>query len=110
VPAGWLSDRFGARADLSLHRDMVGLHSADEFFPGFHHFAALRGLAVVWRRRAIIPASSGLMTRWAHIELARLCQLDLRGAVAYRRGGGSGLTAFVILDPATGAGLAGFMV
>jgi MFS family permease len=97
VPAGWLSDRFGARALICLYIATWSIFTAlTSFSLGFTTLLLARlgcGLA----EAGYYPASSGLLTRWAHIEgrgfASSLISWGGRvgGAVA------PGLTAFVIL-------------
>ena len=97
VPAGWLSDRFGARALICLYIATWSVFTAlTSFSLGFTTLLLARlgcGLA----EAGYYPASSGLLTRWAHIEgrgfASSLISWGGRvgGAVA------PGLTAFVIL-------------
>ncbi len=97
VPAGWLSDRFGARALICLYIATWSVFTAlTSFSLGFTTLLLARlgcGLA----EAGYYPASSGLLTRWAHVEgrgfASSLISWGGRvgGAVA------PGLTAFVIL-------------
>lgn len=68
VPAGMLSDRFGARMLISLYIAVWSVFTlATGFASGFLTLMLVRfgcGLA----EAGYYPASSGLMTRWAHVE------------------------------------------
>lgn len=68
VPAGMLSDRFGARMLISLYIAVWSVFTlATGFSAGFMTLMLVRfgcGLA----EAGYYPASSGLVTRWAHIE------------------------------------------
>jgi MFS family permease len=68
VPAGWLSDRFGARALITVYIAAWSLFTAATgFATGFWTLFAARllcGLA----EAGYYPASSSLVTRWTHIE------------------------------------------
>lgn len=68
VPAGWLSDRFGARMLISLYIAIWSVFTlATGFCTGFLSLMIMRfgcGLA----EAGYYPASSGLMTRWAHLQ------------------------------------------
>lgn len=68
VPAGWLSDRFGARMLIPLYIAIWSFFTlATGFCTGFLSLMLVRffcGLA----EAGYYPASSGIMTRWAHIE------------------------------------------
>jgi MFS family permease len=98
VPAGWLSDRFGTRVLITVYIAAWSLFTAaTSFSTGFItlFFARLLcGLA----EAGYYPASSGLLTRWAHVEGRGLASSFISwggrvgGAVA------PGLTAYVILQ------------
>lgn len=68
VPAGWLSDRFGTRVLISLYIALWSVFTLGTgFCTGFLSLMLMRfgcGLA----EAGYYPASSGIMTRWAHIE------------------------------------------
>jgi MFS family permease len=68
VPAGWLSDRFGARMLISFYIAAWSIFTmAASFSVGFVTLALARigcGLA----EAGYYPASSSLLTRWAHVE------------------------------------------
>ncbi len=68
VPAGWLSDRFGARMLITIYIAAWSLFTAATgFATGFVTLFIARmfcGLA----EAGYYPASSSLLTRWAHIE------------------------------------------
>ena len=68
VPAGWLSDRFGTRLLITVYIAAWSLFTAaTSFSTGFVMLFAARllcGLA----EAGYYPASSGLLTRWAHID------------------------------------------
>lgn len=67
VPAGWLSDRFGARLLISFYIAAWSIFTmATSFSVGFISLMLARlgcGLA----EAGYYPASSGLLTRWAHV-------------------------------------------
>ena len=68
VPAGWLSDRFGARMLISL---CIGLWSLFTFATSFSHgflTLLLARLGCGLAEAGYYPASSGLLTRWAHAD------------------------------------------
>jgi MFS family permease len=98
VPAGWLSDRFGARVLITLYIAAWSLFTAaTSFATGFATLFIARllcGLA----EAGYYPASSSLLTRWAHIEGRGFASSVISwggrvgGAVA------PGLTAYVILE------------
>jgi MFS family permease len=97
VPAGWLSDRFGARVLITLYIAAWSLFTAaTSFATGFATLFVARllcGLA----EAGYYPASSSLLTRWAHVQGRGLASSIISwggrvgGAVA------PGLTAYVIL-------------
>jgi MFS family permease len=97
VPAGWLSDRFGTRILITIYIATWSVFTAATSFSlGFTTLLIARlccGLA----EAGYYPASSGLLTRWAHIEARGFASSMISwggrvgGAVA------PGLTAFVIL-------------
>jgi len=66
VPAGWLSDRFGARVLMTLYITLWSLFTvATSLSHGFATLAIARigcGLA----EAGAYPASSSILTRWAH--------------------------------------------
>lgn len=68
VPAGWLSDRFGTRMLISFYIAAWSIFTmATSFSVGFVSLMLARlgcGLA----EAGYYPASSGLLTRWAHVE------------------------------------------
>ena len=68
VPAGWLSDRFGARVLITIYIAGWSLFTAATgFATGFVSLFLARllcGLA----EAGYYPASSSLLTRWSHIE------------------------------------------
>jgi MFS family permease len=98
VPAGWLSDRFGSRKLITIYIATWSVFTAmTSFSVGFATLLLARlgcGLA----EAGYYPASSGLLTRWAHVESRGFASSliswggRLGGAVA------PGLTAFVILQ------------
>jgi len=97
VPAGWLSDRFGARALITLYIAAWSLFTAATGFAwGFWtlFFARLFcGLA----EAGYYPASSSLLTRWAHVDSRGLASSFI--SWGGRIGGALApwLTAYVIL-------------
>lgn len=97
VPAGWLSDRFGARMLICIYIATWSIFTAlTSFSVGFVTLILARlgcGLA----EAGYYPASSGLMTRWAHIESRGFASSII--SWGGRVGGALApwLTAFVIL-------------
>lgn len=97
VPAGWLSDRFGARVLITLYIAAWSLFTAaTSLATGFATLFLARlfcGLA----EAGYYPAGSSLLTRWAHVEGRGFASSVISwggrvgGAVA------PGLTAYVIL-------------
>lgn len=98
VPAGWLSDRFGARVLITLYIAAWSLFTAaTSLATGFATLFVARlfcGLA----EAGYYPAGSSLLTRWAHVEGRGFASSVISwggrvgGAVA------PGLTAYVILS------------
>jgi MFS family permease len=68
VPAGWLSDRFGARTLIAVYIAAWSFFTvATSFSWGFTTLMLARlgcGLA----EAGYYPASSGMLTRWAHVD------------------------------------------
>ncbi|MDB6118761.1 MAG: sauU 1 [Verrucomicrobiaceae bacterium] len=68
VPAGWLSDRFGARVLMTIYITLWSLFTiATSLSTGFVTLAVARigcGLA----EAGAYPASSSILTRWSHIQ------------------------------------------
>jgi MFS family permease len=97
VPAGWLSDRFGARMLITIYIAAWSLFTAaTSFSTGFVTLFIARllcGLA----EAGYYPASSSLMTRWAHIGSRGLASSFI--SWGGRIGGALApwLTAFVIM-------------
>lgn len=98
VPAGWLSDRFGARVLITLYIAAWSLFTAaTSLATGFATLFLARlfcGLA----EAGYYPAGSSLLTRWAHVESRGFASSVISwggrvgGAVA------PGLTAYLILS------------
>lgn len=97
VPAGWLSDRFGTRILISLYIATWSVFTALTSFSWGFTTLLLARLGCGLAEAGYYPASSGLLTRWAHIEWRGFASSMISwggrvgGAVA------PGLTAFVIL-------------
>lgn len=97
VPAGWLSDRFGARVLITLYIAAWSLFTAATSFAwGFWTLFFARMLCGL-AEAGYYPASSSLMTRWAHIGSRGLASSII--SWGGRIGGALApwLTAFVIL-------------
>ena len=98
VPAGWLSDRFGARPLIALYIAAWSVFTAATSFSWGFTTLLITRLGCGLAEAGYYPASSGLLTRWAHIEgrgfASSLISWGGRvgGAVA------PGLTAYVILQ------------
>lgn len=68
VPAGWLSDRFGARMLITIYIASWSLFTtATSFSWGFTTLMLAR-LGCGIAEAGYYPASSGMLTRWAHID------------------------------------------
>jgi MFS family permease len=97
VPAGWLSDRFGTRALITIYIATWSVFTAATSFSLGFTTLLLARLGCGLAEAGYYPASSGLLTRWAHIEARGFASSMISwggrvgGAVA------PGLTAFVIL-------------
>ncbi len=97
VPAGWLSDRFGTRALITIYIATWSIFTAATSFSLGFTTLLLARLGCGLAEAGYYPASSGLLTRWAHIESRGFASSAISwggrvgGAVA------PGLTAFVIL-------------
>ena len=98
VPAGWLSDRFGTRILITLYIALWSLFTAATSFSWGFTTLLLARLGCGLAEAGYYPASSGLLTRWAHIEARGFASSLISwggrvgGAVA------PGLTAYVILQ------------
>jgi MFS family permease len=68
VPAGWLSDRFGARALICVYIATWSLFTAATSFSVGFVTLLLARLGCGLAEAGYYPASSGLLTRWAHFE------------------------------------------
>ena len=97
VPAGWLSDRFGARILITIYIAAWSLFTAaTSFATGFWTLFAARllcGLA----EAGYYPASSSLVTRWAHIGSRGLFSAFISWGGRIGGAAAPALTAFVIL-------------
>ncbi|MBI5772997.1 MAG: MFS transporter [Verrucomicrobia bacterium] len=97
VPAGWLSDRFGARALITIYIASWSLFTAATSFSWGFATLLLARLGCGLAEAGYYPASSGLLTRWAHLECRGLASSCI--SWGGRVGGALApwLTAFVIL-------------
>jgi MFS family permease len=68
VPAGMLSDRFGARALITLYIASWSLFTAATSFSLGFWTLLLARLGCGLAEAGYYPASSGLLTRWSHID------------------------------------------
>lgn len=98
VPAGWLSDRFGARMLITIYIAAWSLFTAaTSFATGFTTLFIARllcGLA----EAGYYPASSSLVTRWAHIESRGFFSSIISWGGRIGGAAAPALTAFVILS------------
>lgn len=98
VPAGWLSDRFGTRPLIAIYIAAWSLFTAATSFSWGFSTLLLARLGCGLAEAGYYPASSGMLTRWAHIEARGFASSLISwggrvgGAVA------PGLTAYVILQ------------
>ncbi|MBK8091713.1 MAG: MFS transporter [Verrucomicrobiaceae bacterium] len=97
VPAGWLSDRFGARMLITIYIAAWSFFTAaTSFATGFWTLFIARmfcGLA----EAGYYPASSSLVTRWAHIGARGLFSAIISWGGRIGGAAAPWLTAFVIL-------------
>ncbi len=68
VPAGWLSDRFGTRVLIFIYITLWSLFTAATSFSWGFTSIMLARLGCGLAEAGYYPATSGMMTRWAHIE------------------------------------------
>ncbi len=68
VPAGWLSDRFGARSLIGIYIATWSMFTAATSFSWGFTSLMLARLGCGLAEAGYYPASSGMLTRWAHIE------------------------------------------
>lgn len=68
VPAGWLSDRFGARVLITIYIASWSLFTAATSFSWGFATLMIARLGCGLAEAGYYPASSGLLTRWAHVE------------------------------------------
>ncbi len=98
VPAGWMSDRFGSRVLITTYIALWSVFTVlTSFSVGFVTLMLTRlgcGLA----EAGYYPASSGLMTRWAHIESRGFASSIISWGGRVGGALAPGLTAFVILQ------------
>lgn len=97
VPAGMLSDRFGARVLITLYIASWSLFTAATSFSWGFWTLLIARLGCGLAEAGYYPASSGLVTRWAHVDARGMAS----GAISWggRVGGAVApwLTASVIL-------------
>lgn len=97
VPAGMLSDRFGARVLITLYIASWSLFTAGTSFAWGFWTLLIARLGCGLAEAGYYPASSGLVTRWAHVNARGMAS----GAISWggRVGGAIApwLTASVIL-------------
>lgn len=98
VPAGWLSDRFGARTLITIYIAAWSFFTAaTSFATGFWTLFAARMLCGL-AEAGYYPASSGLLTRWAHLESRGFASSVISWGGRVGGAAAPGLTAFVILQ------------
>ncbi|MFM2179705.1 MAG: hypothetical protein RL015_3803 [Verrucomicrobiota bacterium] len=68
VPAGWLSDRFGARTLIGVYIAAWSLFTAATSFSWGFSTLMLARLGCGLAEAGYYPASSSMLTRWAHID------------------------------------------
>ncbi len=98
VPAGWLSDRFGTRILISFYIAAWSIFTmATSFSMGFISLILARlfcGLA----EAGYYPASSGLLTKWAHVEARGLASSMISWGGRVGGALAPALTAYVIVQ------------
>ncbi len=68
VPAGWLSDRFGARMLIGVYIAAWSLFTAATSFSWGFTTLMLARLGCGLAEAGYYPASSGMLTNWAHVQ------------------------------------------
>lgn len=97
VPAGWLSDRFGARLLITIYIAAWSLFTAaTSFATGFVTLFVARMLCGL-AEAGYYPASCSLVTRWAHIENRGFFSSIISWGGRIGGAAAPWLTAFVIL-------------
>lgn len=97
VPAGWLSDRFGTRALISIYIATWSIFTAATSFSWGFTTLLLARLGCGLAEAGYYPASSSLLTRWAHIEWRGFASSMISWGGRVGGALAPGLTAFVIL-------------
>lgn len=98
VPAGWMSDRFGSRVLISVYIATWSVFTALTSFSAGFVTVMLARLGCGLAEAGYYPASSGLMTRWAHIESRGFASSMISWGGRVGGALAPGLTAFVILQ------------
>jgi MFS family permease len=97
VPAGWLSDRFGARALIGIYIAAWSLFTAATSFSWGFTSLMLARLGCGLAEAGYYPASSGMLTRWAHIEHRGFASSCISWGGRVGGAAAPALTAYVIL-------------
>lgn len=97
VPAGWLSDRFGTRALISLYIATWSIFTAATSFSWGFTTLLLARLGCGLAEAGYYPASSSLLTRWAHVEWRGFASSMISWGGRVGGALAPGLTAYVIL-------------
>lgn len=97
VPAGWLSDRFGARVLITIYIASWSLFTAATSLSWGFTTLMIARLGCGLAEAGYYPASSGLLTRWAHMEARGMASSII--SWGGRVGGAAApfLTAYVIV-------------
>ena len=98
VPAGWLSDRFGTRALITIYIATWSLFTALTSFSFGFTTLLLARLGCGLAEAGYYPASSGLLTRWAHIEARGFASSLISWGGRVGGALAPALTAYVILQ------------
>ncbi len=98
MPAGWLSDRFGARWLMAIYIALWSLFTVGTSFATNFTLLMLARLGCGLAEAGAFPASSSIMTKWAHIDWRGLSSSMV--TMGGRIGGAAApvLTAYVILQ------------
>jgi MFS family permease len=68
MPAGWLSDRYGARALMSIYIALWSLFTLGTGFANGFLMLLLMRLGCGLAEAGAFPTSSGILMKWAHID------------------------------------------
>lgn len=97
VPAGWLSDRFGARVLITVYIASWSLFTAATSFSWGFTTLMLARLGCGLAEAGYYPASSGLLTRWAHVDARGMASSIISWGGRVGGAAAPWLTAYVIV-------------